>query len=215
MLGKGMWYLCKRENFSWIWSGFHKKSCHVLLSRWELPFCPLCPSGMAHRVPELCVPGCPVVFEPCKEVGPKECARDRIRHKPCQNTRHSPVSNLLGVRVSQVLWSSNVGVTKGRQDAWLVGFGTKGTLERELPALACSLPEDRKLFSILLTPSLPKDPKRVKASWAAGERSYCPAPWHLFEPQLGCANQWKAILGQNSDPAAFVKTKVSLAWPCI
>lgn len=155
MLGKRMWHLCKRIDFSWIWFGFHMKSCHMLLSRWELSFCPPCPSGVAHRVPELCVPGCAVVFEPHNKAGPKERAGDCSRQKPRQSTRHSPVANLLGVSVGQVLWSSNIWITKGKQCAWLVRFRTKGILEKELPALVCSLPEDRKLFSILLTPSLP------------------------------------------------------------
>lgn len=131
------------------------KSCHVLLSRWELSFCPPCPSGVAHGVPELRVPGCAVVFEPHNEAGPTKRAGDQSLHKPHQSTRHWPVSNLLEVSIGQVLWSSNIWVTKERQYAWLVGFWTKGILERELPALVCSLPVDRKIFSILLTPSLP------------------------------------------------------------
>lgn len=144
------------------------KSCHVLLSRWELSFCPPCPSGVAHRVPESCVSGCAVVFEPHDEAGPKERAGDHSRHKPCESTRHSPVSNLLEVSIGQVLWSSNIWLTKGRQYAWLVGFWTKGILERELPALVCSLPGNRKLFSILLTPSLSKRPQGgqgILSSW--------------------------------------------------
>lgn len=131
------------------------KSCHVLLSRWELSLCPPCPSCVAHGDAELHVPGCAAVFEPCDEAGPKKRAGDCSRHKPRQSTRHSPVANRLGVSVGQVLWSSNVWVTKERQYACLVGFLTKGVLQRELPALVCSVPEDRKLFSILLTPSLP------------------------------------------------------------
>lgn len=120
-----------------------------------MSFSPPCPPGVAHRVPEWHVPACAEVFEPPDEAGPKKRAGDGSCHKPRQSTRHLPVSNLLGVSVGQVLWSSNVWVTKGRQHAWLVGFWTKGILERELPALVCSLLEDRKLFSILLTPSLP------------------------------------------------------------
>lgn len=34
-----------------------------------------------------------------------------------------------------------------------------------------------------------KNPEVAKASRGAGERSYCPVLWRLFEPQLSYANQ--------------------------
>lgn len=155
------------------------KYCCVLLSRWELSFCP--PSLQVwHTGFQNCM--CQAV-QWCLSATTRLAPRSVQGVAAATNTRHSPVSNLLGVSFGQVLWSSNIWVTKGRQYAWLVRFWTKGILERELPALACSLPEDRKLFSILLTPSLlrrtprwPRHPEELERGAIALSSGACLNP---------------------------------------
>lgn len=139
-----------------------------------------------------------LAFWSCDEAGPRKRASGRSWHKPCWSTRRSSVSNLLGVNIGQVLWSSDIAwfwVTKAKQYAWLVRSLTKGILEGTCLNPHTLFQQQKSYLPPHYVPISPEGPQWGQGTPSSWREEVLPGSPHLFESPLGCANQPKTCPG--------------------